>query len=121
MKQFVQTGAFQSGETQNFSSASGKTYRSEFSVSAQVTDLKRHRARNSVRIFFWKRFIKTSPDHGGDNLRNACVRGFVRALIAAIANNRDAIGNGKHFLQTVGDINDRDATLAQSANDLKKP
>src|SRR3954468_17772424 len=98
MKQFVQTGTFQSGETQNLSRARGKTYGAEFSVSTQGANLKRDRARNSVRIFFGKRFIKTSPDHGGDNLRNACIGGLVRALIAAIANNRDAIRNGKDFL-----------------------
>ena len=68
-----------------------------------------------------KRLAQASPDHLRDHIRNRRLGDRPRALVATIANDRDAVGDGEDLLQAVRDVDDGQPFVAQAAQQREEP
>jgi len=112
--------AVDSGDTHDFAGTYGQgdvVERSDATVvdHGEVGDLEHGLARVRRRVLDPQQHL-AAHHHGGDPLLGEAQRGN-GVDDAAVADDRDHVGDRKHFVELVGDEDDRDAGLRQLADD----
>src|SRR5688500_3943933 len=113
MEYVVDARALETGKAQDLPGTDLEVDRSDLGAGAQPAyrDGDRRLRRNGLAVR--KGLAQAASDHLGDDIRNRRFGNAPRALVATIANDRDAVGDGEDFLQAVRDVDDGQTHVPQ--------